>query len=400
MKENFGMCGIFGAYTISNEKEKGDNFLFLDRYAEICKKNLWRRGPDFQNHLIIDNKLLLGHTRLSIIDDDEKSNQPFSNENYFLSFNGEIYNFNELKNLIKSKENYTFYTVSDTEVLFKGLQLLGDDFFKYTNGMYAVAFYNKFTEELILHRDPGGMKPLFYTVNEKGFFFSSDIKSLLNIQANKIEIDYSALAEFSKFSSIYGQKTFYSNIKQLLPGEIITIGKNLEFKNRIIKISDFLPTIDNKDKSILNLVKDSVERHLIGNKKICLLLSSGIDSTTLALLLAQTKIRGKIDTFTSNFLGDSSNNEGDMAEEIASTLNLNHTKINIKYKGFLDTIDRVLLSHSQPFSDTAAITLEHIYSQINQDYKVIIQGDGGDELFGGYSRYRIEKFFEMVEYNR
>ena len=393
------MCGICGYVS-----EKKINIEKMNRVIA-------HRGPDnqafFQN-----NNFGLGHTRLSILDLSDESNQPMTSRSgrYILVYNGEIYNFMELKKELQAL-NVTFEKESDTEVVLEGFEFWGVELFEKLNGMFAFSIYDKKSNKMYIVRDRFGVKPLYYYSANNDFIFASEIKSLL--ASNRIEkkIDYQGLYEYLHFATTLGKTTFYKNIKKLEPGYYVEYDLNRKsFKiepyrlnYEVIRSKDSLKDAIEKTRE---LFETSVKRQLVSDVPIGIFLSGGIDSTAITAY-ATKHYKGKVKTFSAGFDFDNGDNELENAKFIAEHFGTEHHELHIKGDNIIDILEDVNYHFDQPFGDAANIPLYLMSKALKGKEKVVLQGDGGDELFAGYHRYQrlhnyktykfISKFFYLFK---
>ncbi len=380
------MCGIAG--FISQDKNK----------AEIIKKmtdKIIHRGPDAEG-FYTDEKIALGHRRLSIIDLNGGS-QPMFNENKELVviFNGEIYNYLELKAELK-KHKHKFMTNSDTEVLLHGYEEWGDNLPKKLRGMFAFAIWNIKTKTLFLARDNFGIKPLYYYQNQDIFMFASEIKSLLVHPQFQKELNKELIGPYLSFSFTPTNETFFKNVYRLEPGTSLTIKNQKITKKRFFKIE-----FKEKDKSydyfvneIAQTMQDSVNHHMLSDVEVGSFLSSGIDSSYIVSLAHPDK------TYTVGY-DIPRYNEIEYAEDLTNKLKIKNVSKKITKEEYLKTIPKIMYHMDEPASDPAAVALYFVSNLASQDVKVVLSGEGADELFGGYNYYREEvdyQFYNKIPY--
>lgn len=367
------MCGIFG---------------ILGKYDENKAKNalakLSHRGPDACK-IIQKQNLFFAHHRLSILDTNERANQPLQKENILLSFNGEIYNFKELKHELM--DTYEFKTKSDSEVIIASYLKWGVDFVKHLRGMFTIAILND--EVLYLFRDRFGKKPLFYLQNNKAFIFASEIKALVGF-LNKVEMDEDALLSYLSFLAPTPPFTFFKDIKKLGAGEYLKFDSGqIELKEYYNILDTKANTIKNKDEAIFSLEKvleESIQLRLNADVPMASLLSGGIDSATINYYAK--KNTQKLQTYTIGYDGFDKYDERENAKETANFLGLENKAIEINLNSFIDASDKVLNLLDEPLNDPAAVPLYLLFQEIKQDgYKVVMSGEGSDELFLGYRQY-------------
>jgi asparagine synthase (glutamine-hydrolysing) len=384
------MCGIAG-YLGSNI------FLPNNKLIKNCSKLMQRRGPDNVNHKIISNQnksLLLIHSRLSIIDPVKKSNQPMEDENGLLTFNGEIYNYIELKNSLKQK-GYKFKTNSDTEVLLKMLSHYKENALNLLDGMWAFAYYNKKDQTLLLSRDRFGEKPLYIYRDKKNIFFGSNINYILSLTKIKPEINYSKIHEFlfGGFRTIgLNEDSFFKNINNLKPSTFLKISqKGYEEKNywnfKKIKINDNLEYKDAKE-LIKNTFFESLNRRLRSDFPIACLLSGGIDSNSIIFSsIKKLNIDMKCYSIGNK---DKKYDESSIINDTQKKLDLNHNYVTTKKNFSFSEIYKVILDGAYPISSITQLLYYYLNKKINEDkMRVLISGIGSDEIFAGYYPHQM-----------
>lgn len=387
------MCGICGA--ISQKK--------INIVAMVDSIN--HRGPDSQNYKKPDKDVFLGHTRLSILDLSDSANQPMETKNgrYTIVYNGEVYNFQNIRTKLISLGK-VFKTSSDTEVILVGYETWGLEILKKLNGMFALAVYDKQNKEIIIARDRFGIKPLYYYYQNNTLVFGSEIKALFASEIITKEIDFQGIHEYLYYSTTLGGSTCYRNIKKLLPGHYIKFSKKNFTIKKYISIYDVKQTnIDSFEKAkfkVCNLLENAVKRQLISDVPVGLFLSGGIDSSAI-VAFASKHYPEKIKTFSAGFDFDNGRNEFPMAKYIAKHFGTEHHEICIKGQNIPKIIEKLISAHDQPFGDAANIPLYLLSDKIKGAVKVVLQGDGGDEIFAGYNRYNrlaMNKYFNFLSH--
>lgn len=385
------MCGIFGYYLKDgkiNEDLKNDSIKYL--------KQLNHRGPDNVDFWINNkNNFFLGHTRLSILDNSSNANQPFVRKEKALSYNGEIYNYKELRGELE--KDFTFTSTGDTEVLFNFLFKNKINKIELLDGMFAFAYYDE--GELYLCNDTFGEKPIYYIQNEIGFFFSSEIDPLKNFLNIKKDKSISKKNKFMMFGFLR-EDTFYEKLNYFGPATILKIF-NGEIKqkikywdyNKFLIKGDKKKIIEKKDiKEIKNILVSSCERKLNSDQPISLLLSSGIDSSLLASIYHK-EININLENFHASFenLKNSNTkfNETILTNKIAKNLNLNLTIEKIDFDEKLFSFKNLLKIFNEPNDNISSLLTYNINKTISKKYKVAISGLGADEIFYGYNGYRF-----------
>lgn len=380
------MCGIAGIVTKRENKKE---------IIEAMSKRIEHRGPDGEGYFF-DGDVALAHRRLSIID-LSTGNQPMFNEDdtVVTVYNGEIYNYVELRDELV-KAGHKFKTKSDTEVLIHGFEEWHTDLPKYLRGMFAFAIYDKKSNELFLARDNFGIKPLYYTVMDGTFMFASEIKAFLDTPDFKKELNEDILQAYLEFSFVPTNETFFKGVYRL------DAGSSLLYKDGDIKIDKYFK-LDFKDKeqtlaeaveSISEVMKDSVNRHLLSDVEVGSFLSSGIDSSYIVSLAKPAK------TYTVGYDIDKYD-EISYAKDLTEKLGINNTSKVIKMDEYMEEFPKIMYYLDEPTSDPAAISLYFVAKLARKDVKVVLSGEGADEFFGGYNYYREEvdmKFYNKIPY--
>ncbi|MDP3935316.1 MAG: asparagine synthase (glutamine-hydrolyzing), partial [Candidatus Giovannonibacteria bacterium] len=370
------------------------------------------RGPDGTG-VFLDEKISLGHNRLSILDLSGAASQPMVNGDgqFIIIFNGEIYNFKELKKELK--DFYQFKTNSDTEVILASYKKWGPDAVKKFNGIFAFAIWDKTKEELFLARDHVGLKPLYYYLDGGRFIFSSEIKAILehdiarklNREAFNIYLrTLYAPAPLTMFEGIHKFPQAHYGVFSAKGGSA-SGGKNGELK--LTKYWD-AKSADYFDKPLKDLAEDlrgevlkSVERQLISDRPIGLYLSGGIDSS--AVLDAMREFRSNIVTFSVGFELPNKDDENKfnqdfyLAKRTAERYGTRHHEVLLKEEEILNFLEKVFLQLDEPIANPTAIPMMKLAEFTkSQGVDVVLGGDGGDELFGGYERYRLSRVISFL----
>ncbi len=360
------MCGITG-FTWGDKS--------LIRSITDC---IAHRGPDSKGYYV-DKGISLGHRRLSIIDLSPKGKQPMFNENNSISivFNGEIYNFKELKQDLE-KKGYAFKSNSDTEVIIYGYEEYGVKIFSKLDGMFALGLWDKHKKSLIIARDRIGKKPLYYSLTQDGIIFSSEIKSILKAGVSR-EINKKVLLDTisSRFSP--GNDTVFSHISKLPPGNFGVFSKN---KLVLSSFWDLPPLTSNRQPTIQEvdeLIESSVKKRLISDVPVGVLLSGGLDSSAIVSYMARHT--SKISTFSVGF--KEGINESKYARIVADQFGTNHTEIILDQE-MLPHLPKVVWHLDEPISDPASLPTYLLSKEVSKHVKVALSGEGGDEVFGGY----------------
>jgi asparagine synthase (glutamine-hydrolysing) len=382
------MCGIAGIWA-------NNSSTFLSKIDTSSKmiEALSHRGPDDKGKLVLsEHNLVFDFARLAFQDISPLGNQPMQSQNWMLVFNGEIYNFRELR-MKCIASGWEFKSNSDTEVILSCLEIWGIESIKDFDGMFAISAYNLRNNELFLIRDPSGEKPLYWFISkENDIYFGSELRAIENSDALDFEIDESAIASYFIFQYIPAPRTIYKNVFKLRPGHIIKIDKNRNIVETNYSI-EFIPEskeirsgdeISYYVKNVKDLLLESLERRIISDVPIGAFLSSGIDSSLVAALTS-IELQNDIHTFTVGFENSPESEHLD-ARVIAGILKTKHHEILIKPSQF-DFLDKVGDLLDEPLADSSCLPVYELSKYTSNHVKGVLSGDGGDELFGGYPRY-------------
>lgn len=372
------MCGITG---ITDKK------IATREAIEKMTEAIAHRGPD-DDGFFVDDSAALGMRRLSIID-LATGEQPISSSDgrYLIFFNGEIYNYNEIK---KQLTNYNFQTESDTETILAGYIHWGSDVVKHLRGMFAFCIYDTIEKKVFLARDFFGIKPLYYWKrDERIVAFSSEIKSFFGIPGFKAEVNDAAVFNYLSYQYNPLEETFFRNVFKLPPAHYFTVDlKSGDYKIERYWRFEFKPDEkldESKTKEkILETMRDSVSHHMIADVPVGSFLSGGIDSSIIATLMQKTRGEKKIKTFT---VGFETLSEGTEAQETAEPLGTDHTEISIGAKEYFEALSEAAWHFDEPIADPSAIGLYFLAREARKHVKVVLSGEGADELFGGYNIY-------------
>ncbi len=344
------------------------------------------RGPDAHNVWQEDSVALL-HCRLSIIDLSPTGAQPMISRDgrYVLVYNGEIYNYRALR--AELEQGWEFRGSSDTEVLLAAITRWKQDALRRLNGIYAFALWDRVSKELWLVRDPLGVKPLYYT-DASGFAFSSEIKGLRPLLP-KVRVDHRSLHEFMFYGAPLGRNTLYSGIWQVLPGESVRFHTATGKIERLME-SFVTPETATSELSISALraqLRASVTSQMVADVPVGVLLSGGLDSSTITAFASDLG-RREVHTFSVGFDDNPLGSELAKARLVAKHFNTNHHEIEISARDVIPILERMVEVYDGPFSDAANLPLYLLYGKLRGSWKVMLQGDGGDEIFAGYRRYQ------------
>ncbi len=400
------MCGFSG--MLLNERS-WEGKRVVHQYLEDMARAVFHRGPDDHSKLIREKDYLgVSFQRLSILDLSRSARQPMLSrcKEWMIVYNGEVYNFNDLKKNISYKSDY-WLTNSDTEVILENISKFGfSKSISMLNGMFAIAAYSFKTKTLWLARDKFGEKPLYYWQDKKkGFFFSSELKSLYRLPFYKKEISGEAFTNYLRFGYVPDPLSIIENTYKLMPGAILKYSENQE-----LKISKYWDSVEefkaSNEKKFTGSYKEAIEEvkeridyscknRLISDVPVGAFLSGGIDSSNLVYSLSRQKIN--IETFSVGF-HDKRTNELGYANQIAKDLVTRHNEIFIDEDECINEIYNIVESYDEPFSDPSLIPTFLLSKHARKKVTVAISGDGADELFGGYPRYnKISQYWDNIK---
>ncbi|HMG83241.1 MAG TPA: asparagine synthase (glutamine-hydrolyzing) [Ferruginibacter sp.] len=365
------MCGIAGALN------------FKLAYQEI-NKSLGHRGPDEQHGFMIDN-LDLYHLRLSIIDITSGKQPMQLDDRFTIIFNGEVYNYKELRDT----HNLSAKTSSDTEILLLLYRKYGTDLLQYLDGMFAFAIYDRQEKKLFIARDRAGKKPLYYYVDREKIVFASELnclKSLLPLQ-----MEHANFYHYFRLGSFYGSCTPYKNVSELKAGSFLSIDCttlaiketrwwNITHRYLQPNKDSFAESLEKVDAYLHTAVKNRIQS---SDLEVGSFLSGGIDSGLVTAIAG--KYNNKLKTFTVAF--DGAYNEAPLAKLVADKYHTQHTTISISFDHLKNDIEKIIANYGEPFFDSSAIPSYYVSAEAKKHLTVILNGDGADELFGGYRRY-------------
>ncbi len=375
------MCGING---IIARRETAD----IERRIQKMNASLVHRGPDAGLHIVLDGgKAALGHRRLSIVDLDKRSDQPFvsSSGRWILVYNGEIYNFKEMK----EKLSYDFRTESDTEVLLACIETKGiEALLKECNGMFAFAAYDTVGHRIYLCRDRLGIKPIYYYMDEEHLVFSSEIKGILNSGLVAARLDEAAIDDYFGYRYVREPYTFFENIRQLESGTYMEISQSWEaFHKRYWDIPEEFNQEQQYDEEKItrefrNRLESAVQKRMMADVPLGTYLSGGVDSSLLSAIVAKQK--GKdLNTYT---IGFPELNEFPYARMVADRYKTKHHEIQMERRDYQNGIEKVIKYKDAPLGVPNEIPLAIMSEELTKDITVVLSGEGADELLGGYGR--------------
>lgn len=375
------MCGINGIIT--------KKLSSIEDVISTMNGRIKHRGPDSTGTFVTEG-MGLGHVRLSILDLSTHANQPFTDEkgDYQLVYNGEVYNFEELRD----QYNFNCSTSSDTEVIFEGLKQFGAKFISELNGMFTLAFYDKKNDTILIARDRLGIKPLYLFENQNTIAFSSELKGLKCIQdqLGTFSINQQSITSFLHLGYIPKPLTIYNEISKFPPG---SIGKIAEGKIEITsywtaseQISETIISDESAAKKQLNeLINSSVEYRLKSDVPSGTFLSGGIDSSIVSAIAQNISVQ-PIDTFTIGF-DNPKFNEAGFAKEVAAHIGSKHHEFMVTENDAKELVEDIIHFYDEPYGDSSAIPTMLVSKLAKQHVTMTLSGDGGDELFHGYGFY-------------
>jgi len=376
------MCGIVGV----NYDAKVD---FL-QVTNIMKN----RGPDNTSIEEI-NQNFFGHTRLSILDLKSEANQPMLFDDILIVFNGEIYNYDELK----ISEQLDCETTSDTEVIIRLYQKYDVDFLNLLNGAFSFCIYDIKKDRYFCSRDRYGKKPFYYYLKDNKFIFSSMIKPIIKILGFTPKLNKVALSQYLQYFVPLTPNTFYTDINKLDSGSYLIYENNRCIIKKYYKIKTYKKINDEKTAldSIENILYNGVEQRLKSDVEVGTLLSGGIDSSLISTIYSQIS-KHQINTFSVGYKTHTKYSELPFANLVAKKINSNHTALEIKQKEFIESLEDVFENLEEPHADPASIPLYLLTKEINrQGIKTVLSGEGSDELFLGYDNYA--KFLKYYQFS-
>ena len=400
------MCGILGLICNNNYNISNESFININN-------SNFNRGPD-DNGVYFYNygnyQIKLGHTRLSILDLTTNANQPMHSYTgrYTICFNGEIYNHLFLRKIIDKMVNIQWKTNCDTETLLNMFEIFSpEDVIEKLEGMFSFILFDKKDNSILVARDLAGEKPLYFSINEKFLFFSSDLKTLIKIPDFEKKINNKALQYFLEKNYIPNPISIYDGVFKLPPASFLKIDLEKFKWNKIKNFEDINSTSglnfkkwwkidlkynDNKNKYdffeqkkyIHSLLRESVKQQLISDVPLGAFLSGGIDSSLIVSLM--TEFSSQVNTFAIGY-EDNEYDESKYAEKVANKLETNHQSYIFSKLEIVNFVKNSSNIYSEPFADSSQIPTLLVSKIAKQKVKVVLTGDGGDELFGGYNQF-------------
>jgi asparagine synthase (glutamine-hydrolysing) len=367
------IAGIYGVVGICNRRNVLADMLLSMRH----------RGPDDSGTFFSEpNNLCLGHNRLSIVDvDGAKQPMRSTTGRTIISFNGEIYGYKKHRSILRA--GYTFQSNSDTEVILAKYEKEGEEFIHGLNGMFALAIWDESQKKLILARDRYGEKPLYYAVTKSGaIIFSSELKGILGSKLINPQLDRESVAHYLRFSYVNPLKTIYSNIHVVAPGHYLTVNGNGKINTVQYWSSSKIQPNEEKDieGKFKHLFSEAIKSQLVADVPVACFLSGGMDSTTV--VSESAKYNQELTTY--NFDIGGVNSEGIYALAAANLYGTKHETIEFGINNLPNLILKMADIYDEPFCDSSSIFTYLISRQVSMRHKVVLSGDGADELLGGY----------------
>jgi asparagine synthase (glutamine-hydrolysing) len=385
------MCGVSGFVDFNDIRYNSDQVITK------MTDSIAYRGPDDWGKYI-DNShgahIALGHRRLSILDLSPLGHQPYHFENVSMVFNGEVYNFKEIREKLIAK-GYSFVSNSDTEVIIKAYHAYGMKCVDQFIGMFSVAIFDKVKRKVYLLRDRAGVKPMYYYQNNGTIVFGSELKVICEHPSFKKELNYNSLALYFQYSYIPAPHTIYKNTFKLEPGHYLEI----DLTTKSSKTHQYWNVYDYYNRPKLNvsyqeaeetlegILKSALQYRLIADVPVGVFLSGGYDSTLVASILQANQTQ-KLRTFTIGF-EDEKFNEAPHAKKVANHLGTEHTEYYCTAKEAFDIIPSLPDLYDEPFGDNSIIPTTLVSQVAAKHVKVALSADGGDEIFGGYTKYQM-----------
>ena len=386
------MCGIAGFIDFNKKSDKEKLIAMTDTMVN--------RGPDDSGYFFTENsfgQIGLGHRRLSIIDLSPAGHQPMSFQNLTIVFNGEIYNFEDIKKELE-KEGYDFFSNSDTEVILKAYHKWGFASVNKFRGMWSFAIWDNDKKELILCRDRVGVKPLYWYFKNNIFIFGSELKAFKKHPMFESKLNYESLSLYLQYGYITSPYSIFENTYKLEPGYFLAIDKNKNIKKeKYWDIETFFVKGANEKREWLNkndedvseelehILTESFKLRMVSDVPVGMFLSGGIDSSLVAALLQKEYTR-PLKTFSIGF-NEKEYNEAQWAKKVANRIGTEHTELYCTPKEALEVIPKIPLLYDEPFGDSSAIPTYIVSELARRHVKVSLSGDGGDEQFCGYTKY-------------
>jgi asparagine synthase (glutamine-hydrolysing) len=383
------MCGINGIMVLKPNAGIA---------GKIVKMNnaIFHRGPDDNGTYVFEDRIALGMQRLSIID-VQHGHQPMYNKDKTIAlvFNGEIYNFKELRVKLEG-EGYVFETNSDTEVIVHLYEKYGTACFAQLNGMFALAIHDVKQKAVLLARDRFGEKPLYFFETDESIGWASELKSLVPNIPFKKEICNIALQLYLNLTYIPAPHSIYKNVSKLEAGcykQIDTetfVSRTVRYWNSEINEPEVISNYTVAQEQLQRLLFESVEQRMIADVPLGVFLSGGIDSTIIAAIMSKLSDK-PVKTFTIGF-ANKKYDESERAGQVARHIGSEHRQYELNYSEVIDELDKIILNYDEPFADSSCLPTWFVSKKTSGHVKVALTGDGSDEVFGGYNKYLVHSY--------
>jgi len=389
------MCGICGIVAMGNDCVVSEEVL------RRMNQSIAHRGPD-DDGFYVNGTVGLASRRLSIID-LESGKQPITNEDgtIWIVFNGEIYNYRELRNYLE-KHRHTFRTQSDTETILHLYEEFGTDCVQHLDGIFAFAIWNSKAQELVLARDAMGIKPMYYTRLPDGqLVFGSEMKAIFSHPAVQRKVDLIALNEYLSYEYVPSPRTIIHDVWRLEAGHVLVYNLRgvqiSSYSSLNFRQSESRPPASWRDYSVAlyDTLRSAVERELVSDVPVGVLLSGGLDSSTIAALMVDL-YPGRVESFTIGF-EEGSFDESQYARQVANDLGTQHNEMVLTSKKAVELVSDISNVLDEPFADSSIIPTYLLSKFASQKVKVVLGGDGGDELFAGYPTVLAHRLIEYYE---
>lgn len=388
------MCGICGIVDFAGPPPP-------DSLLRSMAQTLHHRGPDDQGVAAL-GPAGLAQTRLSIIDLTPTGHQPMQTDDgrYTLVYNGELYNFHEIRRTLES-DGIRFRGTSDSEVVLQSFARWGTESFAKFNGMFAITIWDARTERLHLARDRFGIKPLYLQRLPAGLVFGSEIKAVLACGRLSPRISWPALHEFIYYGNALGSHTLFDGVERLPPAHhcvVDRMGTTIQAYWSAEQLRPCGDDLETATASVRDRLDAAVKRHLISDVPVGVFLSGGVDSSAI-VAFASRHYQGRLNTYSVAFDFDKDHDELPKAGVVARHFKTNHHELHVPPHDMQQVIEALVRAHDEPFADPADIPLYLMCEQLKGAVKVILQGDGGDEIFAGYRRYNVlsyERFWLSI----
>lgn len=379
------MCGITGIFAFNLVGK------FNKIHITAATMSMEKRGPDFQD-IYIDDWIGLGHRRLSVIDTSNQANQPMWDESgrFCIVFNGEIFNYRELRQSLESK-GVAFKSQSDTEVLLQLYIREKENCLPRLNGFFAFCIYDKVSQSFFLARDRYGVKPLLYVSDEDKFIFASEMKTILRYGIDRA-LDYTSLVTYLQLNYIPAPHSIFRTVKKLLPGHWMTVSRSAvrierfyEIRLRETATESSSLSFDRAKSKFSSLLDSAVQRRLVADVPLGAFLSGGIDSSVVTGLAARHK--PDLHTFSIGFRDEKFFDETAYAKLVARHFGTEHTVFSLTNRDLYEHVGAILNYLDEPFADSSAINVFILSKETRRHATVALSGDGADELLAGYNKH-------------